>query len=788
MSKQTKLSFFSKPTPAPAAAPAQTLAEKQDTKVETAVKRDAVAAPLPVKELAAPVSDNDLKEDSGRITTVKDKKQSKRKNVIDSESSGDEAMVSRSVEAPVTAVNGKRTVADIKTDSTLHDVSDSDRSASPPAKVAKKEKVVSAEVPPVVSVPAATTATSTASIPPASTNGWVAGQPTPFSHLTRAYYAISQESGRLKTTDILSQCFKQILENAPHDLLPSLYVTVGAIAPAHEGLELGVGSALLQKAISEAYAISNDKLKSEFDALGDWGDVVQRAGRAGGTQRTLIKPTRLTLRSVFDTFKKIAHESGKNSQATRKKHIQSMLSACQFDAYEPMFLVRALEGNLRIGCAAQTVLDALADACGLDKEDVKKAYNECPSFDVIVPVLLEMLQEQKDGHSLKEMKPLSERVSITPGVPVKPMLAKPSNMAEVSLKCGASEDTKLVTCEYKYDGERAQLHLTDKGEVHIYSRNAENHTAKFPEVADIIRKQLSQGDKRSFIIDAEIVAIGENNKILPFQTLSTRARKNVDESEAQRVRVAVFAFDLMYLNGSALIAQSLTERRALLQEQFPVIPGTFGHAEHEDMDCTDGDEMAVFFKKALEANCEGLMVKVLKDPYEPGKRSAGWFKLKKDYEKGLTDSLDLVPIGAYTGKGKRTGLYGAYLLACYDPNTEEYQSICKIGTGFSEEDLAKFHEMLSKYAIPHKPTYFSIPDKPDLVPDVYFDPKVVWEVLAADLSLSPVHRAAFGRLQDDRGIALRFPRFIRVREDKDATDATSAETVVDMYRNQAAVK
>lgn len=191
-----------------------------------------------------------------------------------------------------------------------------------------------------------------------------------------------------------------------------------------------------------------------------------------------------------------------------------------------------------------------------------------------------------------------------------------------------------------------------------------------------------------------------------------------------------------------MLRKDLAERRRLLREHFVQIPGEFSFAKWSDANSVE--EIQTFLDQSIEDSCEGLMVKMLEGEdafYEPSRRSMNWLKVKKDYLAGSGDSFDLAVIGGYYGRGKRTDVYGAYLLACYDPEGESYQAICKIGTGFSDEQLANFHQQLHPLEIQQKKSYYSIGDAK---PDVYFSPKYVWEVKSADLSLSPVYTAAKG--------------------------------------------
>ena len=339
------------------------------------------------------------------------------------------------------------------------------------------------------------------------------------------------------------------------------------------------------------------------------------------------------------------------------------------------------------------------------------------------------------------------------------------------------------TCEYKYDGERAQVHVLDNGEVRVFSRNMEDNTTKYPDIVATFKAHLKPG-VRSIVLDAEAVAYDRaTHKILPFQVLSTRAKKGVS-AEDVTVQVCLFAFDCLFADGRTLLREPLSERRRLL---YSCLNEAEGHVQFaKERTSRDLDELSVFLEESIAGNTEGLIVKSLDATYEPSKRSLNWLKLKKDYLEGEGggDSLDLVVLGAWRGKGKRTGVYGAFLLACYDEDAETYQSICKVGTGFSEQALKDFAESLQPTVIAAPPPYYVVGEGPNVTPDVWFSPSAVWEIKAADLSISPVHRAAAGLVDASKGIALRFPRLLRVRDDKKPEDATTAAQVAEFYRNQ----
>lgn len=390
--------------------------------------------------------------------------------------------------------------------------------------------------------------------------------------------------------------------------------------------------------------------------------------------------------------------------------------------------------------------------------------SECPNYEQLIGALLE-----------EGLESLPRRCRLSPGVPLKPMLAHPTKaISEVLNRFEGS----AFTCEFKYDGERAQIHLLEDGSVRIYSRNQEDNTGKYPEVVARLRAAIS-AETKTCILDSEAVAWDRPTQtILPFQTLSTRKRKETTEEEV-KVQVCVFAFDLLYLNGESLVKEPLRRRRELLRETLVEVPGETQLARSADLSTVE--DIQEFLQESIKGSCEGLMVKSLDAgaTYEIAKRSHNWLKLKKDYLDGVGDSVDAVVLGGYHGKGKRTGTFGCFLLGCYDPDNEEFQTLCKIGTGFSEEQLDQHSAFFKEHIIAEPKSYYRFDSS--LAPDVWFEPCQVWEVKSADLSVSPVHKAALGLVDPEKGISLRFPRFIRIRDDKTPEDATSAQQVCGFF-------
>ncbi|KAL0223606.1 hypothetical protein P9112_002996 [Eukaryota sp. TZLM1-RC] len=614
---------------------------------------------------------------------------------------------------------------------------------------------------------------------------WDPDTPTPYLALASTFDAIDSTTKRLEKISLLSSLFHAIMVLSPQDYASVLYLCVNELGPPYMGLTLGLGDAILIDAIANSSGKSSAQVKKDAKRVGDLGDVAQSSK---SRQQTLFKPKPLTVPFVFTELMKVARMEGQRSRRDKTGIVTNLLVSCR--ASESKFIVRSLQGRIRIGASEATVTSAMAVAAvnysnqrskevqQQAEELIKQAYAEINDLGVL-------------GNNLVEFgwKNISKVCNLTVGYPIKPMLAKPTKSVGEVLQ--RFEDFAF-TCEYKYDGERAQVHKTADGKVSIFSRNCEDNTEKYPDLVALFagngEGSVIKSSVESFVIDCEVCSWNTaTNKVDSFQKLATRARKDVSTGNIE-VKVCLFAFDIIFLNGKSLINDSFRNRRELLHESFSERIGEFSFAHYHD--CNSVDDISTFLDEAVTANTEGLMVKTLDDnsEYCPARRSYKWLKVKKDYINALGDSLDLVPIGAFYGKGKRSGLFASFIVSIYDSETELFQAVTKVGTGFSDAVFAEFTNTFTNHKLDSPPRSIQLGNIE--LPDVYFDPEnhgIVWEVKAADLSLSPKYPAAQGILSE-RGIALRFPRFIRVREDKEVTQATDSRALVSFYQSQAGAK
>ncbi|WVZ69257.1 hypothetical protein U9M48_018071 [Paspalum notatum var. saurae] len=626
---------------------------------------------------------------------------------------------------------------------------------------------------------------------------WTAGQPAPYLHLARSFDLVEKEKGKIKTTAIFCNMFRSLLALSPDDVLPAVYLCTNKISPGHENMELNIGGSLVVTALEESLGTSKSKIHEMYKIYGDLGNVAQECRQ---NQTLLARPLPLSIRDVYSTLQKLSAISGSGSAGRRKILVLHLIRSCR--EMEMKFLVRTLVRNLRIGAMMKTVLPALAHAIVFDRKhaadpvvslegiksqlqslstEVAEAYNVIPNLGLLIPSLL------KEGTAFS-----ASSLAMVPGTPIPPMLARITNGLNQSLKAFHG---RAFTCEYKYDGQRAQIHRLPDGSVRIFSRQMKESTPRFPDLVNMI-KELCRPEVSSFILDAEVVGIDrkKGNKLMSFQELSSRERGNRHSSiaiENIKVDICVFVFDIMFCNGERLLDCPLRQRRKYIHDLFQEKTGYFEFAQQLTVEANEASpdnsstlaRMDTFFRKACQSSCEGIMLKTLDVDagYSASKRCDSWLKVKRDYVEGLGDSLDLVPIGAWFGNGRKAGWYSPFLMACYNPETEEFQSVCRVMSGFSDEFYKEMKEFYSgERILPKKPVYY----KTDEQPELWFTAEQVWEIRGADLTLSPVHHAAIRLVHPARGISVRMPRYTRSVPDRSPEDCSTADDIASMFKAQ----
>ena len=591
-----------------------------------------------------------------------------------------------------------------------------------------------------------------------------------FEIVAETFDSMERITARTQLTLLLVRLFKK---TPPEVIDKIVYIIQGKLGPEWKDIpELGVGEKLLIKAIALAYKVPEDRVDKLYKELGDLGKVAERLcrehkSRAGKTARGLLAfmgeeaESRLTVSRVYNSLVKIAYAQGEGSRDLKLRILAGLLADAS--PLEARYIVRFVEGRLRVGIGDATVLDALATAFGggaFAREIIERAYNLRADLGLIARLLVE-----KGLESLKEIKPAV-------GTPIRPMLAERGrDPSEILRKVGGR-----ALVEYKYDGERGQIHK--KGDtVYIFSRRLENITSMYPDVVEMVKSNVKVHEA---IVEGEIVAIDpETLELKPFQELMQRKRKHDIHKIMKEVPVAVFLFDMLLKDGEDLTIKPLPVRRKNLEESINE-SDTFSLAKA--IVTSDPEELWNFFLQAIEDGAEGVMVKALHDQsiYRAGIRGWLWVKLKKDYKSEMTDTVDLVVVGAFYGRGKRGGKLSSLLMAAYNPKTDTFRTVCKVATGFTDEELEKMQDMLKPLIIPHKHPRVDSRAKPD----VWIEPKIVAEILGAELTLSPMHTCCLGAVKPGVGISIRFPRFIRWRPDKAPEDATTEEELFEMYRRQ----
>jgi DNA ligase-1 len=578
-----------------------------------------------------------------------------------------------------------------------------------------------------------------------------------YSSIAEAYEKIEATTKRLEMTDYLVE----ILKETPTSLIDKVvYLTQGKLYPDFVGIEIGIAEKLAIRAVARSAGHREKDIEEDTQKTGDLGETAQKFMEKK-TQATFFSSP-LTVERVYETLDKIANSTGSGSVDTKLALLAGLLSDAS--PSEAKYIVRTVTGSLRLGIADMTVLDALALAFGGGKETrehLERAYNISSDLGRVAKIVAE---EGIEG--IKKFK-------VMPGEPIRPMLAERlGSSAEILEKLGGR-----CIAEYKYDGERVQAHKNgDK--VILFSRRLENITDQYPDGVKYVREHVKA---KEAIVEAEAVAVDPTTgEMKPFQELMHRRRKYGIKEAMEEHPITLFMFDVLYVDGKDLTQQPYPVRHKQLEK---VIEQTDNIKVADYIIAENTEQLEQFFEKTVEAGSEGIMCKSVNEDsvYQAGARGWLWIKYKRDYRSEMTDTVDLVIVGALHGRGKRAGTYGTYLLAAYNPDKDIFETVTKVGTGFTDADLEKLPELLNKHKLSHKhPRVEST-----LEVDVWFEPSVVIEIRGAELTLSPVHTCAMNVIREGSGVAIRFPRFTgKYRVDKSAEDATTTEELVEMYRGQ----
>ncbi len=566
---------------------------------------------------------------------------------------------------------------------------------------------------------------------------------------------MEQTSSRLALTDYLVALFKK----TPADIIDKVtYLIQGKLYPDYEGIELGIAEKMVIRAIASSSGKDASQIEQLYRQTGDLGDAAGEAMKSK-SQSTLFSES-MTVERVYSTFDRIARTAGGGSQEIKLRLISSLLNDAT--APEGRYIIKFVMGQLRLGIADYSVLDALALAFTGDKANRKaleNAYNVSSDLGTVARLLA------------TEGLAAVQSVQITLFKPIRPMLAERATSAEDAI---ARMEGKAAV-EYKLDGERVQVHK-GKDRVELFSRRLEKITGHYPDVIKSVKSI-----KHEVILEGEVVAINpQTDEYLPFQELMHRRRKHGVEEAMENYPVVMNFFDILYMDGKSKTSLAYEERRKLLKKILQTAKDGKVRLVEQTVASTP-EEVEKFMATAIENGCEGVMIKLPSSTYRAGAREYAWVKLKREYRSDLADTLDLVIVGALHGRGRRAGKYGALLLAAYDVKSDMFRSVTKVGTGFTDVHLEQFYKDLEKHVISHRHARVDT----GMEMDVWFEPKIVIEVIASEITLSPSHTAAKNMLRPGYGLALRFPKFTgKIRDDKKPEDATSIDEVVTMYKRQ----
>ncbi len=571
-----------------------------------------------------------------------------------------------------------------------------------------------------------------------------------FFDLAQTWAQIDATSGRLDIAALMSELFRK---STPAQAKIIAYLTEGILQPPYESMELGIGEKYVMDSISHVSGYSRPEVEKQFKKLGDFGAVAEWA--LASKKQTALASSELSLEDAYSSFVKLAKLSGLGSTGTKIRMLAEMLNSSS--PIEARYIMRFCVGKLRLGIQGPTIIDALSMAITEDKSKAKRApieraYNLCSDLGYVAELALSDFAAV-ENFQIRLFKPLRPALA--------ERLATPE---EIIAKIA---DGKPCAAEGKYDGFRIQVHK-DGSRVELYSRKLEKITHMFPEITDAAKKLPA----KRIILEGEALAYNAaEHKYYSFQITIQRKRKYGIAQMQKDFPLRLFAFDLIYLDGKDYTNEKYSERRKQLEK---LVKNNDTIDASKTILVKTADELGNFFAACLSEGLEGIIAKDLDSPYVAGARKFAWIKLKRSY--GATaDTFDTVIVGYYLGEGARTEFgFGGLLVAVRNEQTGRLETIARIGSGFSEEEMGKLREMLHAIKVKGKPK--EVDSK--ITPDFWVEPKYIATVSADEITLSPMHTCG---MADGKGYALRFPRLIQLREDKSIEDATTASEVESMY-------
>lgn len=570
-----------------------------------------------------------------------------------------------------------------------------------------------------------------------------------FKELAKYIEEIELTSSRNKITELLSSLFKKLSES---EISETIFLLQGRLVPLYESKEFGMAEKLIVNSAVDAFKIEKDKFNLELQKIGDIGSTVELFKKIN-----LLNDEHLSINEVFKQLTILADSSGKGSQDTKIKILSNLIS--KLDPLSTRYLVRIPINTLRLGFSDMTILDSLSWMIKGDKSLrplLQHSYHVKPNLGNIASILKRKNWEE-------ELKKIEPEV-FTPIIMMR--AERMSSGEEIIKKIG------ICAIEPKYDGFRLQIHKQgDK--VKMYSRNLDDVSHMYPDIIEGINKQIRE---KSLIIEGE--AIGFNPKTgeyLSFQDTVQRKRKYDIELMKKTIPLRLFVFDLLYLDGKSYINQEFDIRRKKLEEILKIKSKNNRIRLAPQTIEKTGIEIEKKFDKAVADNLEGIIAKKTTGIYKPGAREWNWIKFKKSYSSKIDDTIDCLIMGYDFGKGKRTKFgIGAFLAGIYDDKNNTYLTVAKIGTGLTDEEWIELKKRSNKNITKQKPKSYIINDQ--IKSDVWIEPSIVVEIKADEITKSPLHSS---------GLALRFPRLEKFRDDKQPSDSTNLLELRNIFKNQS---